>query len=55
MHPPQPLPKENTLSQHQNLPTNILSIYQTKVLTESLYLVKVENVILLLYQFSELK
>lgn len=32
-----------------------LPFYSAKVLTNSLYLVKVEIVILLLYQFSELK
>ncbi|KSU59424.1 hypothetical protein AS034_18500 [[Bacillus] enclensis] len=40
---------------YKNLPTIILTIHQTKVLTTSLYLVKVKNVVLPLYQFSELK
>lgn len=39
----------------KNLPPNILVIHQTKVLTTPLYLVRVKNVVLLLYQFSELK
>jgi hypothetical protein len=40
---------------YKNLPTNILAIHQTKVLTTSLYLDKVKIVVLSLYQFSELK
>jgi hypothetical protein len=47
--------KNTSSTPYKNLPTNILTIHQTKVLTTSLYLVKVKNVVLSLYQFSELK